>query len=507
MKTIVIRHLLFAICFALFAVQFQPLRAQARGDELKKQAVEKLEKKEYITARYFYLQAYYAYSQQEQCEPAVECGIMAAALYHRDGYYKEASELLYAVDTVISAAEKRTGKSLPELRFSVLTERLRMSVKQKNAARGKEQLTRLQEQAKAAANDSIDRELLYLQADYYYTFGLNSKGDAALNSLISRYSEQKDYQKVDECYKSIITIARKANNTALMERTYDKYILWNDSIRDIKAQEELSVLKQRFDDSLSTINEKDRKLATRQYFIVALCALSAILAAVLVVGAIVLLRFIILTRKQRKAIAVANEHNELKSKFIYNISDQMEPTLNTLPQELPGVQALHTFSAHIQELSELESTLTEPFELEERNMATFCESVMDKIKGQTREDVTLTVNAPKLQAKVNPEHLEHVLLHLLTNAAEFTPEGGKIWLDFKKRGAHTHQFIISDTGPGIAEEARENLFKPFTEVKDLTQGDGLGLPICSLLATKMNGTLSLDTGYTRGARFVLELHV
>ncbi|MDR4011738.1 ATP-binding protein, partial [Bacteroides sp.] len=52
----------------------------------------------------------------------------------------------------------------------------------------------------------------------------------------------------------------------------------------------------------------------------------------------------------------------------------------------------------------------------------------------------------------------------------------------------------------------ENIFKPFTEVKDLTQGDGLGLPICSLIATKMNGSLTLDSSYNKGARFVLELH-
>ena len=34
----------------------------------------------------------------------------------------------------------------------------------------------------------------------------------------------------------------------------------------------------------------------------------------------------------------------------------------------------------------------------------------------------------------------------------------------------------------------------------------LTLPICSLIATRMNGTLSLDESYTKGARFVLELH-
>lgn len=102
--------------------------------------------------------------------------------------------------------------------------------------------------------------------------------------------------------------------------------------------------------------------------------------------------------------------------------------------------------------------------------------------------------------------MEHILLHLLQNAAEYTPAGGKIWLDFKKRGAHTHQFIVSDTGCGIAEEKRANIFKPFAEVKDLTKGDGLGLPICALIATRMNGSLTLDESYTKGARFILELH-
>ena len=221
----------------------------------------------------------------------------------------------------------------------------------------------------------------------------------------------------------------------------------------------------------------------------------------------VLFRFILLTRKQKKAIAVANGHNELKTRFIQNMSSQMEPTLNTLPSSLPGVQALHTFAGHIQELSELEQSLTQPYEMEEKNVNTFCEALADKVRDRLQPEVTLTVNAPKLSVKIAPEPLEHVLLHLLDNAARYTPEEGKIWIDFKKRGAHTHQFVVSDTGCGIDEEKRDNLFKPFSEVKDLTLGDGLGLPICSLMATKMNGTLSMDTTYTKATRFVLELHV
>lgn len=482
------------------------VHAQNRADELMKQAQENLAKKEYIKARYLFLQAYNAFSSQDKYDKAVECGVSASALYHRENYYKEAFELLRGADMVVAAGEQKTGKAMPDLRFRISKERLQMYINLKNPARAKEQLTRLEETAKVFHNDSLNNDLLYTQANYYYTFGMNAQGDAAINRLIGQYKEQKNYAKVDECYKTLIGIARKANNAGLVARTYDKYILWTDSVKALTAQDELNVLKKKYDESLATIQEKDDSLSAKQYIIIGLCVLAALLAAALIFGAIVLLRFIVLTRKQKKAIAIANEHNDLKTRFIRNISAQMEPTLDTLDASLPGVKALHTFSGHIEELSELESTLSEPYEMQEKNISTFCEGIMDQIRGTTQEDVTLTVNAPKLSVKINSEQLERVLLHLLQNAAEYTPAGGKIWLDFKKRGAHTHQFIVSDTGCGIPEEQRENLFKPFTEIKDLTQGDGLGLPICSLIATKMNGSLTLDTGYTKGARFVLELH-
>ena len=41
---------------------------------------------------------------------------------------------------------------------------------------------------------------------------MNAQGDAATNRLIGQYKEQKNYAQVDECYKTLISIARKANN-------------------------------------------------------------------------------------------------------------------------------------------------------------------------------------------------------------------------------------------------------------------------------------------------------
>ena len=499
------RKIITLLFLAAFCICSQAY-SQNRADELMKQAQESLAKKEYIKARYLFLQAYNAFSSQAKYDKAVECGVNASALYHRENYYKEAFELLRGAELLVTDGEQKSGKTMPDLRFRINKERLQMYINLKNPARAKEQLVKLEETAKAAKNDSLNNDLLYTQANYYYTFGMNSQGDAYINRLISQYKEQKNYAKVDESYKTLIDIARKANNAGLVARTYDKYILWSDSVKALTAQDELNVLKRKYDDSLKTIEEKDSSLSAKQYIIIGLCILAGLLATALVLAGIVLLRFVLLTRKQKKAIQIANDHNELKTKFIQNISSQMEPTLNTLATTLPGFRALKGFAEHIQELSDLESTLSEAYEMREININTFCESVMDKIKSGLKPDIATAVNAPKLSVKTNPEQLERILLHLLNNAAEFTPEGGKIWLDFKKRGAHTHQFIVSDTGSGIAEEEQADLFKPFTKVKDLTEGDGLGLPICSLIATKMNGSLTLDSSYTKGCRFVLELH-
>ena len=217
------------------------------------------------------------------------------------------------------------------------------------------------------------------------------------------------------------------------------------------------------------------------------------------------MRFILLTRKQKKLIKISDENNALKAKFISNISAQLDPTLQKLDKKQPEVQALLDFSSHIQTLSELENS-DAPIEFEDVQLPAFCEGLMDQIRDKVKADVTLKVNAPNMSAKINKEYVSHILLHLLNNAAIYTPEGGNIWLDYKKRGAHAHQFLVSDTGCGIPEEKREDVFKPFLEIRDLTTGDGLGLPICRQMALKMNGDLDIDPEFHKGARFMLDLH-
>lgn len=85
--------------------------AQNRADELMKQAQENLAKKEYIKARYLFLQAYNAFATQENYAQAVKCGINASALYHRENYYKEAFELLRNAELLVRTGEQKLKKT------------------------------------------------------------------------------------------------------------------------------------------------------------------------------------------------------------------------------------------------------------------------------------------------------------------------------------------------------------------------------------------------------------
>ena len=193
------------------------------------------------------------------------------------------------MDQLVWAGEQKTKKTLYDLRFLITKERLQMYIALKNPAQAKLQLDKLEETAKLAKNDSINEDLLYTKTNYYYTFGLNTQGDACFRKLILQYKEKKNYEKVDECYKNLISIARKANNAALMGRTYENYIVWTDSVKALTAQDELNVLKRKYDESLQTIQDKDDTLSTKQYVIIGLCTLAAILVAALVLLAFVLL--------------------------------------------------------------------------------------------------------------------------------------------------------------------------------------------------------------------------
>ena len=458
-------------------------------------------------ARSLYIHAFNDYYNRGQMKLGVECATKAASLYYlRDNFYKEAFDLLRRADDAINSSQKDSQADKSAMHYMVTKERLNMYIKLRKSDSAKDQLNIMESQASQSGDENVKNDLLYTKAIYYYTFGMNAQGNAVFKEMANKLTASKDYDKVDEVYQTLIANGRKTNNANMVAQSYSNYIAWKDSTSALKHADEINALKKQIADNEATIADKDSSLSTRWAFIIGLCILAAALAAALVIGAIVLMRFILLDRKQKKIINLANESNALKAKFISNISAQLEPTFKKLDSKQPEVKALLEFSHHIQTLSELENRDSSEIELEDTPMPPFCENLMNQIRDKVKSEVNLTVNASNMSAKINKEYVSHILLHLLNNAAEYTPAEGTIALDFKKRGPHSYQFLVSDTGSGIPEEKREDIFKPFLEIRNLTTGDGLGLPICKQMALKMNGDLDIDPKFTKGTRFVLDLH-
>ena len=109
----------------------------------------------------------------------------------------------------------------------------------------------------------------------------------------------------------------------------------------------------------------------------------------------------------------------------------------------------------------------------------------------------------ELTIQTNRHHLLIVLTELLVNALHFTSEGS-ITLRIETTDDVVN-FIVEDTGPGIPPEKADFIFDKFTKVDMFTEGLGLGLFLCRRVVMLMNGTLTLDTQYTSGSRFVVSL--
>lgn len=436
----------------------------------------------------------------------VEAGIARArSLYVNDHLYREAFEMLWDIDKSINSSP-RSSHDKAALHYLVSKERMQIYMRIKRGASAKEHLDVMESLANASNNEQVKNDLLYTKAIYYYTFGQSDMGNAIFKQMADKLTAEKNYDKIDEVYRTLIANSRKSKNANMVAQSYSNYMAWKDSTSSIRHADEIEALKKQIADQQTSIAEKDSSLSTRQYVIIGLSVLAVALAALLVVGALILTRYMMLTRKQKKSISQLQESNGLKAQFIHNISAQLSPTLQKLDGNKPEVKALQDFAEHIQTLSNLESSSQETLTSVDTLVPKYCDDMIETIRDKVKPNVTLKVEAPKISVKFNKDYVSYILEHLLQNAAEYTPEGGTISLEYKKRGAHSHQFLVTDTGCGIPEDQQENVFKPFLEIKDLTNGDGLGLPICKQMALKMNGDLSIDSSYTKGTRFVLNLH-
>jgi len=117
--------------------------------------------------------------------------------------------------------------------------------------------------------------------------------------------------------------------------------------------------------------------------------------------------------------------------------------------------------------------------------------------------VELRAPAPTIDATVyaSRERLLQVFVNLVGNAIRFTPRGGRVTLGAANVGDAV-EFVVSDTGSGIAAADIAHVFDRYWQARDTAPlGNGLGLAIAKAIVEAHNGRIAVTSTLGQGSRF------
>ena len=120
--------------------------------------------------------------------------------------------------------------------------------------------------------------------------------------------------------------------------------------------------------------------------------------------------------------------------------------------------------------------------------------------------------------RVDPGHMEQVIMNLVVNARDAMPDGGEMKLQTRnaiieaidaaplgmKPGRYV-AFSVSDTGIGMDEETQARIFEPFFTTKEVGKGTGLGLATVYGIIQEASGTIHVHSRLGQGTEFTVYL--
>ena len=371
---------------------------------------------------------------------------------------------------------------------------------------------------------------LHLQLGHY------SIAASYIDEAMAEACKMKSPRSLRDVYRLKSSYAEHMGRYDEAQRYFYQATLYNDSINSEKSLNHMQNLRVTYE------REKARQAAQlmraeqagqRQFYLIVILAMAVVVASVTTYLLLMHLhsRRNYIRNLQQKNSELQAMHERLersemvKTLFIQNISHELRTPLNAISgfaqmltvDELP-VEDRILCSDHIERNTRLLTRLVNDLldlstmqagQMQLRTSAIvpqdICRSVAQQVTYLLPSCVALRLDLADEQILLQSDEkrLSQILLNLLTNACQHTTQGC-ITLSLAADDQWV-RFVVTDTGCGVPPDQAELIFERFGKVDRYRQGAGLGLYLCRCLSEAMGGHLYLDTSYTGGARFVLEL--
>lgn len=222
---------------------------------------------------------------------------------------------------------------------------------------------------------------------------------------------------------------------------------------------------------------------------------------------------------------------KMRKDFVANVSHELKTPITsirgfaeTLLEEDLDNDAVHIqfltiifkeskrLQALIDDLLELTKLEREDIQLDYQQIVVdeWIETPLNVIREQAeKKNLQLSIHIDKdLTFYGDPNRLQQVILNLAINATNYTPEHGKVTITIREREDRI-EWVVADTGIGIAQEEKERIFERFYRVDRArsrnTGGTGLGLAIVKHIIESHQGDIQVTSEINKGTEFVIRL--